>query len=123
MIKLSRLKLLETRLKEDEINFSGNLKGKQGMKGQDHQHFLEQGKVLFNILLKDKRAFRKNLRSLLGSIIYRVVTVYKNKNKDVEVDENEKERMVDIIENALKNTSLKLNDKAHNCRFNPHLFR
>ena len=123
MKKLSRLQLLEQRLKDGEIDFSGNLKGKRGMKGQSHQHFLERGKVLIDNLLKDKKALRKNLRSLLGSIMDKVVGVYENKNKDVEVDENEKERMVDIIKNAFKNTSLKLNDKAHNCRFNPHLFQ
>ena len=123
MKKLSRLQLLEQRLKDGEMNFSGNLKGKRGMKGQSHQHFLERGKVLIDNLLKDKKALRKNLRSLLGSIMDNVVGVYENKNKDAEVDENEKERMVDIIKNAFKNTSLKLNDKAHNCRFNPHLFQ
>ena len=46
----------------------------------------------------------------------------KNKKKGVEIDEEEKAKMVEIIKRSMENTSLKLNDKDKGYRFPPSNF-
>jgi len=120
--KLSYLRRLENELKKDAGFIIDDTSATK-----DHTHFIDRARIMFTHLLSNKKTTRANLSTIISSLMDTLIeknkNKNKNKNKDVVIDEEEKNRMVEIIERSIENTSLKLNSKNKACRFPPAIFQ
>ena len=85
--------------------------------------FLDAAELMIDELLKDEKCLRTNLKNLLSPVFDRIVEKDKNTKKDVDIDENDKSEMVDMLVEMMLNTSLKLNGKSKQCRYSPVIFQ
>ena len=81
--------------------------------------FLDAAELMIDEFLKGEKYLRTNLKNLLSPVFGRIVEKDKNKKNDVDIDENEKSEMVDMLVEMMLNTSLKINGKLKQCRYSP----